>query len=124
MSKKTKVKIPNSKKPSIVIVHETSFPTISIKLDGANYCVWSQIMEIQISSRRKKGYIIGRKPTPVENYLSYDEWEAEDALIKSLLINSMIDKLMAHYVQCGMAKEVWDAVKRSYLDVSYSSQVY
>lgn len=30
---------------------------------------------------------------------------------------------MPHFVQCGTAKEVLDAVKRSYLDVSDSSQV-
>ena len=38
-----------------------------------NYCVWSQIMEIHIPSRMKKGYIIGRKVAPAENDLSYDE---------------------------------------------------
>ena len=90
--------IPNSKKPSIMTVHETSFPTISIKLDGANYLVWSQIMEMHIVGRRKKGYIIGRKAAPTENDPSYDEWEAKDALVKSWLINSMTDKLMAHFV--------------------------
>ena len=33
----------------------------------------------------------------------------------------MTNKLMAHFVQCGTAKEAWDIVKRSYLDVSNSS---
>ena len=59
--------IPDSKKPSTVTVHKTSFPTISIKLDVANYRIWSQIMEIHIVGRRKKGYIIGRKAAPTEN---------------------------------------------------------
>ena len=36
----------------------------------------------------------------------------------------MIYKLMTHFVQRGKAKEVWNAVKRSYLDVSDFSQVY
>ena len=98
MYEKTKVNISDSKKPSIVIVHENSFLTISIKLDGANYRVWSQIMEMHIVGRRKKGYIIGRKVALAENDPSYDEWEAEDALVKSWLINSMIDKLMTHFV--------------------------
>ena len=73
MFKKTKMNIPNSKKPSTVIAHETSFPTISVKLDGANYRVWSQIMEMHITSRRKKGYITGRKVACAENNRSYDE---------------------------------------------------
>ena len=83
MYEKTEVNILDSKKPSTVTIHKTSFPTISIKLDGANYCVWSQIMDMHIVGRRKKGYIKGRKAAPVENNPSYDEWEAEDALVKS-----------------------------------------
>ena len=124
MSEKTGVNLFYSKNPFIVIVHKTSFPTISIKLDGANYRVWSQIMNMHIAGRRKKGYITGRKVAPAENNPSYNEWEAKDALVKTWLINSMTDKLMAHFVQCGMAKGVSDAIKRSYLDVSNSSQVY
>ena len=124
MSEKTEVNIFYSKNPFIVTVHKTSFPTISIKLDGANYRVWSQIMNMHIAGRRKKGYITGRKVAPAENNPSYNEWEAKDALVKTWLINSMTDKLMAHFVQCGMAKGVSDAIKRSYLDVSNSSQVY
>ena len=36
----------------------------------------------------------------------------------------MTVKLMTYFVQSGMTKEVWNVVKRSYLDVSNSSQVY
>ena len=61
MSEKTEVNIPSSNKPSTMTIHETSFPTISIKLDSANYRVWSQIVEMYIASRRKEEYIIGRK---------------------------------------------------------------
>ena len=92
--------------------------------DSANYCVWSQILEMHIASRMKKGYITGRKIAPVEGDLNYDEWAIKDAVVKSWLINSMTDRLMSYFVQCGTTEEVWDAVKRCYLDVSNSSQVY
>ena len=59
MFEKTEVNILDSKKPSTMTVHKTSFHTISIKLDNANYRVWSQIMEMHIAGRRKKGYITG-----------------------------------------------------------------
>ena len=39
MSEKIEVNILDNKKPYIVIVHETSVPMISIKLDGTNYRV-------------------------------------------------------------------------------------
>ena len=83
MSQKTEMNIPHSKKPSTMTVHKTSFPTISIKLDGANYRVWSQIMKMSIVGRRKKGYITIRKVAPAENNPRYDEWEAEDAMVNS-----------------------------------------
>ena len=124
MTEKIEVDILDNKKPYIVIVHETSFPMISIKLDGTNYRVWSQIIEMHIIGKRNKRYNTRRKAAPVENDPSYDEWEVVDSMIKSWLINSMNDKPMAHFVQCRKAKEVWDVVKKSYLDVSDSSQVY
>ena len=60
MSEKTEVNILNSKKPSTNTVHETSFQTISIKLDGANYRVWSQTMDMHNARKRKKRYITRR----------------------------------------------------------------
>ena len=53
-------------------VHETSSP-IHIKLDGSNYRVWSQVLEMHIAGKKKKGYIIGRKAAPKENDPRYDE---------------------------------------------------
>ena len=101
----------------MVNIHETTSPIISIKLDGFNYFVWSQILEIHIIGRKKKGYIIERKIALVEDDPNYDEWEAKNDQVKSWLINSMTNKLISHFVQFGMAKGVWDIVKRSYLDV-------
>ena len=86
------------KRSSMVIIHETISPTISIKLDGSNHLVWSQILEIHIIGRKKKGYIIGRKITLVEDGPNYNEWEAKSALVKSWLINSMTNKLISHIV--------------------------
>ena len=108
----------------MMTIHETTSPTIYIKLDGTNYRVWSQILEMHIAGRKKKGYITRRNVAPIEDDSNYDEWDAEGALVQSWLINSMTDQLMSHFMQCGTAKEVWDAVKRSYLDVFDSSQVY
>ncbi|KAL6345753.1 hypothetical protein AAG906_017498 [Vitis piasezkii] len=79
---------------------------------------------MHIIGRKKKGYIIGRKVALTEDNPNYDEWEAEDTLVKPWLINYMTDRLMSQLVQCGTAKEVWDAIKRSYLYVFDSSQVY
>lgn len=72
MSKKTEGT--NSKTSSTMTIHETSFPTISVKLDGTNYGVWSQLLEM---------YIARQKVVRIETDPNYDEWGAEDALVKS-----------------------------------------
>ena len=55
MSAKTDVGIFYSEKSSMVTIHKITSLTISIKLDEANYCVWSQILEIHIAYRKKNG---------------------------------------------------------------------
>ena len=73
MFAKTYVSISNSKRSSKVTIHENASPTISIKLDGTNYRVWSQILEMHIAGRNKKGYITRRKVAPTEDDPNYDE---------------------------------------------------
>ena len=103
MAAKTNTEILDNKMSSTLTIHETSSP-IHIKLDGANYRIWSKILEMYIAGKMKKGYITGRNAAPKEDDPSYDQCEAEDALVKSWLINSMTEKLMSHFVQCGTAK--------------------
>ena len=57
----------------MVTIHETPSPTIFIKLDGTNYRVWSQILEMHIVGRKKKGYITRNKVAPAEDDPNYDE---------------------------------------------------
>ena len=91
MTERSDVAVLDGKKSPMLTIHETSFPTISVKLDGTNYRVWSQIMEMYIAGKRKKGYLTGRKVAPADDDPSYDEWDADDKTVKSWLINSMTE---------------------------------
>lgn len=44
---------------------ENSAPPIAVKLDGCNYGLWSQIVEMYISGKDKLGYINGDLPPPL-----------------------------------------------------------
>lgn len=46
---------------------------------GSGLSFWRYIL----LQEKKKGYINGKKVAPAEDDPSYDEWEAEDALVKS-----------------------------------------
>ena len=44
--------------------HENFSTHIGIKLDGSNYALWSQVMEMYITTKDKLGYITGDTPRP------------------------------------------------------------
>ena len=66
----------DSKKASIVIVYKTSFPMISIKLDGANYRVWSQIVEMHIAGKRNERYCYVPYPTWTKRGGATRDWDS------------------------------------------------
>ena len=59
---------------------QTDYPTaqIGIKLNGTNYAIWSQIMEMYISGKDKLGYINGDLPQPTPT----DDGEPKTPLLK------------------------------------------
>ncbi|XP_048232868.1 uncharacterized protein LOC125370622 [Ricinus communis] len=112
MSTKTNNKeISDSKKLSTVTIHEISSP-IHIKLDGSNYRVWSKILEMQIAGRKKKGYITRRKVAPTEDDPGYNEWKAEDALVK---LDHSLDQVSSHVLATSplpSLEEAYSLVRR------------
>ncbi|KAL6318435.1 hypothetical protein AAG906_041201 [Vitis piasezkii] len=62
---------------------------IGIKLDGTNYALWSQIVEMYISGKDKLGYINGDFPQPLQTNPAFRKWRTENAVVKGWLINSM-----------------------------------
>lgn len=50
---------------------ENSAAPIGIKLDGTNYALWSQVVEMYISGKDKLGYINGDVPQPPSTSASF-----------------------------------------------------
>ncbi|KAL5743959.1 hypothetical protein ACOSP7_026824 [Xanthoceras sorbifolium] len=84
--------------------HE-SLAKIGIKLDGTNYALWSQIVEMYVSGKDKK-------------------WRTENAVVKRWLINSMDPRLVSNFIRFPTAKAVWDNIATMYFDGTDMSQVY
>ena len=97
---------------------------ISIKLDGSNYGLWSQVVEMFISGKDKLGYINGDYPQPLETDPSFRRWHTENAMVKGWLINSMDHSLVVNFISYPTAKQVWDFVATTYFDGTDTSQVY
>ena len=97
---------------------------INIKLDGSNYGLWSQVVEMFISGKDKLGYINGDYPQPLETDPFFCRWRTENAMVKGWLINSMDHSLVVNFIRYPTAKQAWDSVATTYFDGTDTSQVY
>ena len=104
----------------------TDSPTvpISIKLDGSNYALWSQVVEMYILGKDKLGYINGDSPQPLETDPSIQKWRIENAIVKGWLINLMDSTLVANFICISTAKQVWDFAAITYFEGNDTSHVY
>ncbi|RVW14137.1 hypothetical protein CK203_084893 [Vitis vinifera] len=61
---------------------ENSNAPISIKLDGSNYTLWSQVVEMYISGKDKLGYINGDCPPLPQANPSFQKWRTGNVTVK------------------------------------------
>ena len=106
------------------IINDSSAAPTGIKLDGSNYALWSQVVEMNISAKDKLGYINGDLPQPSETDPTFRKWRTENSVVKGWLINSMDQSLVANFIRFPTAKQVWDAIATTYFDGTDTSQVY
>ncbi|XP_021819415.1 uncharacterized protein LOC110761277 [Prunus avium] len=110
--------------PTPTITYETSSAQIGIKLDGSNYALWSQVIEMYVAGKDKLGYLIGELPAPSQTPSTFNRWRTENAIVKGWLINSMEPRLIGNFIRFPTAKGVWDAIATTYFDGTDTSQVY
>ncbi|KAH0698607.1 hypothetical protein KY284_012822 [Solanum tuberosum] len=105
--------------PQSVIIHQdnSTFPT-SIVLDETNFSLWSQLMEMRIGARNKIGFLTGEKVKPTTNDPSYATWITDNNRVKSWLIDSMSPHLMQRFIRLATAKEIWEAIAKTFYDGS------
>ena len=103
-----------------------NFPNapIGIKLNGSNYALWSQVVEMYISGKDKLGYIIGDSPQPLETDPLFRKWRTENAIVKKWLINLMDLSLIGNFIWFPTTKQVWDSIATTFFYGIDTSQVY
>ena len=104
--------------------YDASTAQIGIKLDGTNYALWSQVVEMYISGKDKLGYINGDFLQPEPTDLTFRRWRTENEIVKGWLINSMDPSLISNFIRFPIAKLVWDSIATTYFDGIDTSQVY
>ena len=115
---------PLSKDQAPTVTSEPVALPVSIKLDGSNYGLWSQVVEMYISDKDKLGYINGELTSPSPTDPSFCKWCTNNAIVKRWLINSMDPTLIGNFIWFPTAKQVWDSATTTYFDGGDTSQVY
>lgn len=60
-----------------VVTTEGPSSTISVKLDGTNYSIWSQVVKVYVKGRGKTRHITGDPPLPLPCDMTYQKWSIE-----------------------------------------------
>ncbi|KAL9463052.1 hypothetical protein AB3S75_000960 [Citrus x aurantiifolia] len=71
-----------SKAQAPTVTSEPAALPIGIKLDGSNYGLWSQVVEMYISGKDKLGYINGELTPPSPTDPSFRKWRTDNAIVK------------------------------------------
>ena len=61
---------------------------ISVKLNGRNYSLWSQVVTMYVKGRDKLQHIIGKPAPPQSHDALFPKWDIDDTVVKGWLINS------------------------------------
>ncbi|GMP91570.1 hypothetical protein CsSME_00042214 [Camellia sinensis var. sinensis] len=96
----------------------------TIRLNGDNFLRWSQSVRMYIRGQGKIGYITGDKKAPAVNDPLFDNWDAENSMVMTWLVNSMEEDISSNYMCYTTAQELWDNVSQMYSDLGNQSQVF
>ncbi|KAH7857615.1 hypothetical protein Vadar_014598 [Vaccinium darrowii] len=95
------------------------------RLDSTNYIEWSLNARNKIRGRIRWGFISGTKEAPkYTNSEEYEAWEDENCMVKSWLLDAMTKDIRSLFLRLSIVKEIWDAVKQTYLVSQDASKAY
>jgi gag-polypeptide of LTR copia-type len=87
----TELFLKNQQKPQLntLAVAEGSNSPITVKFDGRNYGLWSDMVEIHLKSKNKLDHVSGSRCAPRPEEPEYKQWEIDDNTVKAWLLNSL-----------------------------------
>ncbi|KAG5524564.1 hypothetical protein RHGRI_031284 [Rhododendron griersonianum] len=122
MTEVSGAKSPKKNKSSTIVsglhLQETSSPITPERLDGTNYVECSLNARNKIRGRKRWGYISGTKAAPSNKKSEeYEEWEDENCLVKSWLLDAMTKDIRSLFLRLSTAKEIWEKIWQELDDI-------
>jgi hypothetical protein len=81
-------------------------------------------MEMRIGARNKAGYLTGETTKPEVGDPNLGAWITENHRVKSWLIDAMSPALMQRFIRLSIAKEIWEAVSKTFYDGSDETCIF
>ncbi|KAJ9541315.1 hypothetical protein OSB04_027821 [Centaurea solstitialis] len=94
------------------------------KLNGKNFLQWSQSVSLFLRGKGRIGYVTSKIPVPATTDPKYSQWDAENSMVMTWLINSMDLHIGKTYMFLPTAADLWKAIHETYSDLENSSQVF
>ena len=117
---------------SMVFAPQTFSSAISCKLTDDNFLTWMQLVESTIKGHRLKQHIVGDHTIPSQFLTkdeatdsvnpAYENFEQQDNLLKSWLLESMDNQFRVGVVGCVWSHEIW-AILKTYFSSQTKAQI-
>ncbi|XP_026399756.1 uncharacterized protein LOC113295640 [Papaver somniferum] len=94
--------------------HNTSLRLTSVLLNDVNYVSWSRAAALALGGKRKSGYIRENSTCPDAKDPKYEDWIADDQLVRTCLLLSMEPHISEIFSFSESAKDLWKSVASLY----------
>ncbi|KAK4836176.1 hypothetical protein QYF36_019499 [Acer negundo] len=81
----------------------------AVKLNDANYLLWSRAIKKYLTAQAKEKYLTDTKPA--DDAKEYQRWVEEDAMVTTWLWNSMEPSIATSTMWVDTTKELWDSLR-------------
>lgn len=100
-----------------LFLHPSDNPlSISVtKLEGAgDYRSWKRSMEIQLSSKRKIGFVTGTEVRNTAESSVVIQWDTCNSMVTSWILNSVSDSIKKFVLFITSASEIWSQLEKRF----------
>lgn len=118
------IKKPQSRSVSSSLTENSSLQITLHKLNGKNFFQWSQSVTLFFRGKGRYGFLTGESAAPDPNDPKFQQWDADNSMVLTWLINSMEIDIGRTYMFYPTAASLWTAIKETYSDLDNASQVF
>lgn len=96
----------------------------SVLLNGINNVPWLRVVTLSLVGKKKLGFLNGNTACPESTDPSFEDWIANNQLVRSWLFNSMEAHVAENYTFSNSAEKLWESVADSYGSQNNAARIF